>query len=72
MKKMSALLLPLILLFPQAAFCADEPGKPASNLIVFGRFVLYFLAVMGVIFALLLLTKKIAAWIDKQRDKHKT
>lgn len=63
----------LLLLVPQAAFAAQPEGGATlgERLASLGRLALYFLLVMGMIFGVLLLTKKIAAWVDRQREKRK-
>ena len=78
MKKLAATVFCFLLAAPLTVFAQTEGGASYSfsdRLAIAGRFFGGFLLVMGVIFALLLSTKRIAAWVDKQRekrDKHNT
>ncbi len=77
MKKLAATTALFYVIFPLTAFAQTESGGApmafSARLAVAGRFFGGFLLVMGVIFALLLATPRIAAWVDEQRkkkDKH--
>ena len=73
MKKLFAALVCFVLTLPVSVLAQTESGAAAptlgERLAISGRFFLGFLLVMGVIFALLLSTRRIAAWIDRQREK---
>lgn len=72
MKKLAATVLFFYLILPVSAFAQTEGGAPlafSARLAIAGRFFGGFLLVMGVIFVLLLSTRRLAAWVDHQREK---
>lgn len=73
MKSTIAVAITLFMLLPAPALGAAEASAAPlrDRLAVAGSFFGGFLLVMGVIFVLLLSTRKIAAWVDKQRAKNK-
>lgn len=76
-QKIACLMITLILMgAPLLALAETDPPSEetvsfGTRLAVAGAFFGRFLLVMGVIFAVLLLTKRIAGWVDKKRGEHK-
>jgi len=73
MKKLAATAILVYFAFPLLAFAQTEGGGGSialsDRLAIAGRFFGGFLLVMGIIFILLLSTPRLAAWVDKQREK---
>ncbi len=78
MKQLAATVLFFCLTLPVTVFAQTEGGASlafSDRLAIATRFFGGFLLVMGVLFVLLLSTRRLAAWVDRQRekkDKHNT